>query len=53
MHYYFRTMDELFLELFGRHRAEQMLHYHQRLRCRSAAVVGAGGNSPPDPQGTG
>src|SRR5262245_45260655 len=28
VHYYFRTMDELFLELFQR-RADRMLHYHQ------------------------
>ena len=28
VHYYFRTMDDLFLELFRR-RAEQMLHFHQ------------------------
>ena len=28
VHYYFRTMDDLFLELFRR-RADQMLHYHQ------------------------
>jgi TetR/AcrR family transcriptional regulator len=28
VHYYFRTMDELFLELFRR-RAEEMLHYHR------------------------
>ena len=27
VHYYFRTMDDLFLELFRR-RADQMLHYH-------------------------
>lgn len=28
VHYYFRTMDDLFLELFRR-RADQMQHYHQ------------------------
>ncbi|WP_197380260.1 TetR/AcrR family transcriptional regulator [Mycolicibacterium mengxianglii] len=28
VHYYFRTMDDLFLEMFRR-RAEQMLRYHQ------------------------
>lgn len=28
VHYYFRTMDDLFLEMFRR-RAEQMLHRHQ------------------------
>jgi len=28
VHYYFRTMDDLFLEMFRR-RAERMLHYHR------------------------
>lgn len=28
VHYYFRTMDDLFLELFRR-RADQMMHHHQ------------------------
>ncbi len=31
VHYYFRTMDDLFLAVFRR-RADQMLHYHQLAR---------------------
>ncbi|MFN8227194.1 MAG: helix-turn-helix domain-containing protein [Mycobacterium sp.] len=51
VHYYFRTMDELFLELFGR-RAEQMLHYHQ-LALQAPQPLWALWELNTDPQGTG
>ena len=51
VHYYFRTMDDLFLELFGR-RAEQMLHYHQ-LALQAPQPLWALWELNTDPQGTG
>ena len=50
VHYYFRTMDDLFLELFGR-RAEQMLRHHQ-LALRSPQPLWALWELNTDAQGT-
>lgn len=51
VHYYFRTMDELFLELFRR-RADAMLHYHQ-LALKSTQPLWALWELNTDPAGTG
>lgn len=51
VHYYFRTMDELFLELFRR-RAEQMQHY-QQLALQSEQPLWALWELNTDPAGTG
>ncbi len=51
VHYYFRTMDALFLELFRR-RAEQM-QYYQELALRSAQPLWALWELNTDPAGTG
>ena len=51
VHYYFRTMDELFLELFRR-RAEQM-QYHQELALESEQPLWALWELNTDPAGTG
>ncbi len=50
VHYYFRTMDELFLELFRR-RAEEMLHHHQ-LALKSPQPMWALWELNTDPNGT-
>ncbi|CAJ1499872.1 TetR/AcrR family transcriptional regulator [[Mycobacterium] burgundiense] len=51
VHYYFRTMDELFLALFGR-RAAQMQHFHQ-LALNSPQPLWALWELNTDPAGTG
>ena len=48
VHYYFRTMDDLFLEMFRRG-ADRIQHFHQLRAARPVSRCGRCGSSTPTP----